>query len=250
MLNHLGIATQDFWRAVNEKEAQGWDSTLVWIPRLLREAQRADAAVTKKGLTRFARDRLEFSRGVPGVFDKLSEFVEQKARELHSSANLHVHVITCGLEDLLLESSLPKHVTEIWGCTLDFDGRGRARGPKSVISFTEKTKYLFAINKGVSKAGLRGQPSLVNSYRPMNARPIPLDRMIYVGDGPTDIPCFSVVIRGGGQTIGIRRAGAGRDPLDYRPRWGPYSLDWSSNSDLVGAIEDRLEDILVRATGR
>ena len=122
-------------------------------------------------------------------------------------------------------------------------------GPKSVVSFTEKTKYLFAINKGIQKNDLRGHPGLVNSYRPLNSRPIPLDRMIYVGDGPTDIPCFSVVIRGGGQTIGIRRDDQRRDPLDYRPRWGPYSLDWSQRSDLVSAIKDRMEDILVRTSG-
>lgn len=27
--------------------------------------------------------------------------------------------------------------------------------------------------------------------------------MIYLGDGPTDIPCFSVVMKGGGKGIGI-----------------------------------------------
>ncbi|EQD54207.1 hypothetical protein B1B_09788, partial [mine drainage metagenome] len=135
------------------------------------------------------------------MFDHLSKFVETKALELHTSASLQTHILTGGLEDLLSASVLTRHVTQIWGCTLEFDKAGRALGPKSIVSFTEKTKYLFAINKGIAKDDLRERPGLVNLYRPLNSRPIPLDRMIYVGDGPTDIPCFSVVIRGGGQTI-------------------------------------------------
>ena len=32
---------------------------------------------------------------------------------------------------------------------------------------------------------------------------VPFDQMVFVGDGYTDIPCFSVVKRGGGYAFGV-----------------------------------------------
>ena len=247
LVDWIGIDGDRFWHEVDAQEKNGWDSALVLIPKLIKEARKNGTVLTRTVLSSLARNHLQFSKGVPGVFIGLTRFVNRKAAELHLTAAQEVHVITGGLVDLLVASALPSRVKEIWGCTLNFSDGGVALGPKSVVSFTEKTKYLFAVNKGISRADLRAKPALVNSYQPLNARPIPLDRMIYVGDGPTDIHCFSVVIRGGGQTLGITRPGERRDPLDYRPRWGPYSLNWTSRSDLVAAVKDRLEDILVRS---
>jgi hypothetical protein len=63
---------------------------------------------------------------------------------------------------------------------------------KRCITFTEKTRHLFEINKGIEPKESRSKPHLVNKYIPEKDRKIPFRNMIYVGDGMTDIPSFTL----------------------------------------------------------
>ena len=71
---------------------------------------------------------------------------------------------------------------------------------KNVVSFTGKTKYLYTINKGIrDDAG----PYAVNEKRELEDRRIPFTNMIYIGDGLTDVPCFSLLQHFGGTAFGV-----------------------------------------------
>ena len=88
-----------------------------------------------------------------------------------------------------------------YGCQLGEDTRGVIRYVKRCVTFTEKTRYLFEINKGVRPEDSRTKPHLVNN-KDANRR-VPFRHMIYVGDGLTDIPCFSLVRKERGRTFGV-----------------------------------------------
>jgi hypothetical protein len=68
-----------------------------------------------------------------------------------------------------------------------------------VIDNTTKTRALFEINKGTN----RNAAIDVNSKVTAEDRRIPFQNMIYIADGPSDIPSFSVVKGNGGLAYGV-----------------------------------------------
>src|SRR6185295_7799361 len=63
-----------------------------------------------------------------------------------------------------------------------------------MIDNTTKTRAIFEINKGTNR-----NPAIdVNAKVTPEDRRIPLQNMIYIADGPSDVPSFSVVKKGGG----------------------------------------------------
>jgi len=67
------------------------------------------------------------------------------------------------------------------------------------IDNTAKTRALFEINKGVN----RTTDVDVNSRIGEEERRVPLRHMIYIADGPSDVPCFSILNQNGGKTLGV-----------------------------------------------
>jgi hypothetical protein len=68
------------------------------------------------------------------------------------------------------------------------------------VNYTNKTQFIFKINKGVESVYDTKQ---VNKYMEEKSRPVPFSRMIYVGDGTTDIPCMRLVKNFGGHSIAV-----------------------------------------------
>src|SRR5262249_48025871 len=87
----------------------------------------------------------------------------------------------------------------IWGCRFS-EQDGQISHVMNAISYTEKTKYIYAINKGVD---VRAKPYAVNEAMDPQNRRVPFTNMIYIGDGLTDVPCFSMLLHFGGKGFGV-----------------------------------------------
>ncbi|MGI9666410.1 MAG: HAD family hydrolase [Acidimicrobiia bacterium] len=93
------------------------------------------------------------------------------------------HVAEPGYMDRLPVAEPPGPITQV-GYTIDN---------------TSKTRALFEINKGVNKA-----PELdVNARISIDHRRVPMKNMIYIADGPSDVPAFSILNAAGGRTLGV-----------------------------------------------
>ena len=79
-----------------------------------------------------------------------------------------------------------------------FDDDGVASWPSLAINYTTKTQFLFRINKGVNNVW---DNKKINAFMPENERPIPFSRMIFIGDGDTDIPAMKMTTYNGGHSI-------------------------------------------------
>lgn len=187
----LGIDPEEFWRGSDRLvRERRYDRELAWMYRLLEIPE--VRAMTKEDLRSLGR-RLTFYPGVPQVFDELT--------------GVEFYIVTAGLQEILEGSPLASRVRHIFGCEYDVDETGRVARPKRTIGHTTKTQMLFRINKN-----LLDPTEDVNVHMPDNARRVPFPSMIYVGDGPTDVPCFTVVTKYGGRAIAVY------DPADARAK--------------------------------
>ena len=191
---HFGIDAAQFWRKCGELVREhGYDSELAYMKALL-DYLSLDRPTNES--LRGLGGRLNFYNGLPEMFDELRSVITPEQRAL--DVKLEYYIISSGLQILLEGCRLAPYCKAIFGCEFGEDAEGRIDFPRRVISHTTKTQFLFRINKGMLD---RSQD--VNDHMPPDMRPVPFENMIYVGDGPTDVPCFTVMRRNGGNAIAV-----------------------------------------------
>jgi len=249
LLKSLEISPdEEFWPKVTPKIERGWDPPLAYMDELIKMIKERKLKVTRKTLEDIGK-RIQFYQGIPRCFEELQNFVGELSHELDLQIEIEFYVISSGFEEVIKASAIGGKVNEIFACTFEYDRKGNIASPKSIVTFTEKTKFVFAINKGISGRILRRNPGRVNDVIPEDRRRIPLRNMIYLGDGPTDIPCFSVIVKGGGKGIGIIKK---ERPERGVPLWkgrrltvGPYMPIYTQGSDLRIMLEQLIKDIAI-----
>lgn len=193
------IDAEEFWSKRNQSLLdRGWDPALSYLHLILEEAKEGGRldGLTNDKLGEFGKS-LEFYPGIPELFADLNDIASE-----HEVCHpvVEFYVVSSGLEAIIKGSGIAGHVQGIWGCTFE-EQDGRIALVKNAVSFTEKTKYLYAIHKGC--LDIRTKPYSVNRRVHESERRIPFHNMIYIGDGLTDVPCFSLLDRFGGAAFGV-----------------------------------------------
>jgi hypothetical protein len=191
---HLGMSKEAFWGLVAEqKEARNADQILTYMRLLLELANTLGKPITEPLLRAFGA-RLPLFAGVDTWFTRIDEHANAR------SLALEHYVVSSGNEELLRGCSIAHHFKEIFGCRYVYDDAGHASWPGTAVNYTTKTQYLFRINKGVMN---HWDDEPVNRWVPMPDRPLPFSRMIYLGDGDTDIPSMKMVRHQGGHSVAV-----------------------------------------------
>ncbi|MBI4557185.1 MAG: haloacid dehalogenase-like hydrolase [Candidatus Hydrogenedentes bacterium] len=153
---------------------------------------------------------IEFFPGIPELFDRLSTILH-KPQFQDGDLRLEHYVVSTGLVEIVRGSVIASRLDGIWASEFietpaapEGDlGAAPSPGPicqiAGFLDHTTKTRALFEINKGVNK-----HPQIsVNDSISEEQRRVPFKNMIYIADGPSDIPSFSVVRKHGGLTCAV-----------------------------------------------
>ncbi len=191
----FGIKAQNFWRRCGELvREEGYDSELAYM-KVLLDTLGMDRP--KNSELKELGTKLNFYQGLPEMFEQFRDTLLTEEHVAHGITVEH-YIISSGMKILIDGSRLAPYVRAIFGCEFAEDAEGRITFPKRVISHTQKTQYLFRINKG-----LLDMSQDVNDHMDPSIRPVPFPNMIYLGDGPTDVPCFTVMRKNGGEAIAV-----------------------------------------------
>lgn len=208
LLQSRGVDTERFWKQdAQELVGRGYDPPMAYLKLLLEMVRPGGPleGLTEKDLADFGASLdNEFYPGLPDLFDELRESVG-----LFRDISIEFYIISGGLETIILGSEIvQRHFDGAYGCRLEEGpGSGGIAFIRRCVTFTEKTRYPFEINKGVGLDESAANPYLVNRDLSYDKRRIPFTNMTYVGDGLTDIPCFSLVKKEGGIAFGVFQPG-------------------------------------------
>ncbi|MFC4274431.1 haloacid dehalogenase-like hydrolase [Achromobacter aloeverae] len=200
-LESVGVDTATFWKEQVDPLMfeQDWDPVPAYLYRMIELSHSG-----KHG--RFTRERLAqwggqlpLHTGVRTLFQRLRDAV----RAAHPQVQLEFYLISSGIGDVVRATPVAHEFTDIWASEFVYGEDGGIRFPRRIVSFTDKTRYLFHIQKGIVGPAFRSKPFEVNRKVPEDRLRIPFDQMIFVGDGYTDIPCFSLLRRAGGYAFGV-----------------------------------------------
>lgn len=199
-LNDIGVDSAGFWKSeVDPLLAADWDPVPAYLYRMIMLSRDgAHGAITRERLADWGR-RLPMHDGVTTLFDRLRAQVQQ----VDPRVQMEFYLISSGIGDVVRNTPIASAFTDIWASEFAYDAAGAIVFPRRVVSFTDKTRYLFHIQKGIVGPASRGKPFEVNRKVPEERLRVPFDQMVFVGDGYTDIPCFSLIRKSRGIAFGV-----------------------------------------------
>jgi phosphoserine phosphatase len=249
LISSLGMEPEKFWKEeVDPLLAQDWDPVPAYLFALLNCSESGKSRPVTRDLLRESGKQAPV---YPGV-ERLLEDLQNQVKNTDARFTLEYYVISSGIGDVLRNTALAHWFTDLWASEFHFDATGKIMFPRKVISFTDKTRYLFQISKGICGPESRKDPFEVNKRVHDDQLRIPLSNFIYLGDGYTDIPCFSLLRKNGGIPIAVydknnkvKKEKAWKFVKDQRVL-NLLSADYSENSDLCNTLEMAVQDIMKR----
>jgi hypothetical protein len=192
LVNFLGYSPREFWEPLDALVHEGWDIVTAYMYGLKRIYE--ERGPLRGIMASFARTH----EGYPGSFD-LVERCQTYLKSQHGPIfELEPYILSSGLRPLITNNPISTPYKMIWGSDFHEDA-GACFFPKVVLNFSDKLRCITQIHKGLSHAAPLAVSDIVEAHR----RPIPYERMIYIGDGYTDIPCFSKIKSKGGQSYAV-----------------------------------------------
>ena len=196
-IQSVGYNVNDFWIESNQlAEENDMDQNLAYMYKMIKEAE-GNLVFKEEALNAYGA-KVSLFPGVQEWFERIREYGKNKG------VIVEHYIISSGLKEMIEGTSVAKAgaFEKIYASSFYYNERGVAEWPAQVVNYTNKTQFLFRIEKGVLDINDQG----VNEYFSPEEIRVPFRNMIYIGDSDTDIPCMKLVNSYGGHSIGVFNA--------------------------------------------
>ena len=193
----LGYTPAEFWGRAN---AFGWenrmDGLLAYMYTMIQECAAQNIKLDRAFLNHCG-ESIQLFPGVREWFARINAFGESLGVQVEH------YVISSGLREIIEGSGIAQEFREIYACEFYHNENGDACWPKLDVNFTNKTQFVYRINKGILDVS---RDKELNDSMPDDSKRVPFTNMIYMGDGLSDVPCMKMMRAYGGQAIAVYQA--------------------------------------------
>lgn len=190
----IGMKPNVFWNKVRRyARKRDMDEILAYMHLMIEEAKAKKLSLSRKAIKEHGAD-LPLFPGVRKWFERIDKYGQKH------DVDIEHYVISSGIDDMIEGSPIGKHFKHIFasGFVYEADTDESFFVARSV-NYTSKTQYLFRISKGI----FNSWDNKVNDRMEESELRVPFTRMIYIGDGLTDVPSMKMVNYQGGYTIAV-----------------------------------------------
>lgn len=235
LLPNLGYDdSTKFWKEVTELSVRNsMDGISSYLYLLQKKFEDLNKPLKKEYFKEVGKS-IELYKGVEEFFKRINEYGKTLGLEVEH------YIISSGMAEIIESAPIANEFKKIYACRYYYDEDGIAKWPAQIVNYTTKTQYIFRINKQVLDESNNKE---LNAYTPHNDRPVPFNRMIYIADGITDVPCLKLVKEYGGKSIVVynpnnAKAGMMAQNLLHENRADfVVSADYRENSDMDQLIK-------------
>ena len=193
----LGYTPAEFWHKANTFGRENrMDGLLAYMYTMIVECRAQGKDLKRDFLVACGRS-MELFPGVREWFQRINAFGEQQG------VTIEHYVLSSGLKEIIEGSGIAHEFKQIYACEFYYDEAGVACWPKLDVNFTNKTQFVYRINKGILDVS---RDKELNDSMPDDSKRVPFTNMIYMGDGLSDVPCMKMMRAYGGQAIAVYQA--------------------------------------------
>ena len=190
----VGQEVSDFWGHTQVMaEEQDSDNVLIYMLYMLQKAKEKGLSIRREAFTEYGRS-VQFFKGVLDWFDRTFEY----GRE--NGVIVEHYINSSGMKEIIDGTAIAGKFKAIFASCYYYNEEGDAIWPASAINYTNKTQFLYKINKGIFSIS---DSVLINESMPDEDKRVKFRNMIYFGDGETDVPCMKMVKQLGGTSLAV-----------------------------------------------
>ncbi len=234
----LGLTESEFWQFANSLgDKEHMDSVLAYMYAMVKISKDKNIPILRKNLVDMGKN-VELFKGVEGWFERITAFGRSHDMQIEH------YVISSGMKEIIEGTKISKYFKSIFACEFLYDENGNGIWPKTDVNYTNKTQFVYRINKGVLDIS---NDNDLNRSMPDDSKRVPFSNMIYIGDGLSDVPCMKMMKSYGGYSIAVyqKRDSKVEDLLRKDRVDFIYPADYSENTGLDITVKNIIRKMSV-----